>query len=98
MSMQKSRWSKVYESSEEELLDFLRQRNVHAERIAVEAMSEPTQQSADLETTIWCAEGSFTLSGDSTTISVQPGDAVRIDADTTYSLRPGISGYVCYRN
>jgi homogentisate 1,2-dioxygenase len=96
MGMQKIRWSKVYESSEEELLDFLRQRNIQAERTVVEAMSEPDTHNADGETTVWCAEGSLSISDEHSSLSVQPGDAVRIPNATSYNLRPGISGYVCY--
>jgi mannose-6-phosphate isomerase class I len=96
MSIQKIRWSKVYESSEEELMEFLSSRKLQATRIAAEASTEQLQQSSKTDTTIWCAEGSLTLRTDGSSISLQPGDAVRIAADTACDLHAGITGYVCY--
>jgi quercetin dioxygenase-like cupin family protein len=96
MSIRKIRWSKVYESTEEELHGFLAARNIQAERIAGEAMTEQAQQQAEHNITIWCAEGSLSVRTGSTSTSLQPGDALQIDAGTSYDLRAGISGYVCY--
>lgn len=96
MSMQKTRWSKVYESSEEELSAFLRSRNIQATRIVAEALTEQMQQVADIDSTIWCAEGSLVVRTDSGGISLQPGDTLYIDANITYDMHAGISGYVCY--
>jgi hypothetical protein len=95
MSMQKFRWSKVYESSEEELVAFLQSRGITARRVDAESDSEPSQHNDEHETTIWCAEGSLSVEG-ITRLSLQPGDAVRIAASTDYQLHPGISGYVYY--
>jgi quercetin dioxygenase-like cupin family protein len=96
MSTRKIRWSKVYESTEEELNDFLRARNIQAVRIAAEAMSEQLQQKSQQDITIWCAEGSLNVGIGPANTSLQPGDALHIDASTPYDLRAGISGYVCY--
>lgn len=96
MSIQKIRWSRVYESAEEELMAFLQSRNLHAARISAEASSEQVQRTAEQGAAIWCAEGSLSVRTGSTTTSLQPGDALRFSAETTYDLHPGISGYVCY--
>ncbi|MDB5170212.1 MAG: hypothetical protein JWN82_608 [Candidatus Saccharibacteria bacterium] len=96
MNVQKFRWSRVYESSEEELTALLQARNIKATRIAAEASSEQPQPATKRDTTIWCAEGSLVVHTSSTSTSLQPGDAVRIGADTGYDLNAGISGYVCY--
>jgi mannose-6-phosphate isomerase class I len=96
MDIKKFRWSKVYESSEEELTGVLSQRNIHSTRIVAEAFSEQTQQASPQSTTIWCAEGSLSLRTESTVMSLQPGDAVRIGPEIACDLRAGISGYVCY--
>ena len=84
--MQKFRWSKVYESSEEELTAFLRDRAIEATRIASEASSEEARQSADIGSTLWCAEGSLIIRTESTSTSLQPGDALHISAQTSYDL------------
>lgn len=92
----KFRWSKVYESSEEELIAFLQSRNLPAERITAEAFSETPQQVTVVNTTLWCAEGSLVVHQGPATTSLQPGDAVGIYANEPYSLAAGIAGYVCY--
>lgn len=96
MSVQKIRWSRVYESSEEELIVLLKNRKINAERFAAHADSDQLQYTTDKETVIWCAEGSMSIRTPATSTSLQPGDAIRIDAQTTYDLHPGISGYVYY--
>ncbi len=96
MSIQKIRWSRVYESSEEELTTLLKARKIKAIRLSAEAGSQHLQRVANGETTIWCAEGSMVVRTDTTTTPLQPGDALRLDTTTDYELRPGISGYVCY--
>lgn len=96
MSINKFRWSKVYESSEEELLEYLASKGIRTTRIAAELGSEPMHYAATADSTIWCAEGSLVIRAGSTSISLQPGDAVRISAETSYDLHAGISGYVSY--
>lgn len=96
MSFKKFRWSLVYESSEEELVDLLQDREAHAKRIHTETDGGQIEKHAEHDITIWCAEGSCTLKIDSTNISLQPGDAVRIDTGTTYALQPGIADCVYY--
>jgi mannose-6-phosphate isomerase class I len=92
----KFRWSKVYESSEEELVLFLQSRNLQARRINADSMTEAVQQTAESERTLWCAEGSLSVQQESTITPLQPGDAVRVATNAPYTLTPGIAGYVCY--
>lgn len=96
MSIQKIRWSKVYESSEEELVAYLQSRNLQAQRITADELKTKNQQASEHDFTIWCAEGSLVLRLGSAAISLQPGDAVRINANTTYDLLAGMTGYACY--
>ena len=96
MAMQKFRWSRVYESSEEELVDFLRQRNITAERFVAESDHDPHSRTASTDQRLWCAEGSLSIQAKEQNISLQPGDGIRLEAQTNYTLQPGISGYVCY--
>ncbi len=96
MSNKKIRWSKVYESSEEELVEFLRVRNLQAQRTTAEESSTQLQHKSEHDFTIWCAEGSLVLRQDAASISLQPGDAVHVDALVPYDLLAGMTGYVCY--
>ncbi len=98
MSLRKFRWSKVYESSEEELTDFLQARNIAATEFSAEAFDTSESQSSNKETTIWCAEGSLTFHSTDATVSLQPGDALHIPDGATYTLVAGISGYLCYHS
>jgi len=96
MKLQKFRWSKVYESAEEELLDLLQAKNVVAKRQEAEAFSELSQQTPAQESILWCAESSFSLSVCSQDLSMQPGDAIRIPAQTAYKITAGLTGCVWY--
>jgi len=96
MSIQKSRWSRVYESSEEELQAFLQSRGLTAERLTLAEFDEADQPDSGQPITLWCAEGSMTLQSASGKLSLQPGDTARIPAATSYRLLAGISGCVYY--
>ena len=96
MGFKKFRWSRVYESSEEELVAFLHARKISSERIHAQASAEQTEQHARSATTIWCAEGSLVLKTASSSTSLQPGDALRIEENTTYSVQPGFADCIYY--
>jgi len=98
MKLKKFRWSQVYESSEEELLDFMQARKITAERWEAESGEELKERNIDHETTIWCAEGSLTMHIDGRAISMQPGDALRVPANSALEVNAGISGCVCYES
>jgi mannose-6-phosphate isomerase class I len=96
MSITKTRWSRVYESSEEELLDFLHSRNLTAERIHLTEFETTSQPATDAGRRLWCAEGSMTVRLASTKVSAQPGDSVQLPSNTEFELLAGISGCVYY--
>lgn len=96
MKLQKFRWSRVYESTEEELVGFLQSRKLAPTHWAAEAFTEPTAHTPEQDTTVWCAEGSFSLKAGGQSFSMQPGDALSIKAGTSFEITPGISGYICY--
>lgn len=96
MSVRKFRWSQVYESSEEELIAFFQTRNITGERIHAEADTEHTGQRAENPTTVWCAEGSLIVKTTSNSMSLQPGDALRLESNTVYSILPGIASCTYY--
>lgn len=96
MKVQKFRWSKVYESSEEELTQLLDAQNIAAERWTADEFHTFGQQMFENNTTIWCAEGSLTFHIDDKNISMQPGDGLRIPAQVEFDATAGMSGCVCY--
>lgn len=97
MQTRKYRWSKVYESSEEELNEILRSQNINAQRLATDTHGDVQNFTTTQPTTIWCAEGSCTLIASGKTISLQPGDAVQLPTSVDYEITAGISGYVYYQ-
>lgn len=96
MMIQKFRWSKVYESSEEELKQLLQARRIEAQCITGMAESQQLQLVSDKESTLWCAEGSLMVRTENTTTPLQAGDGLRLVAGTTYDVHAGIAGYVYY--
>jgi len=98
MTLRKYRWSRSYESAEEELVRLLEAKAIHAERWVGEEYEsyEPHKHPKDKQ--LWCVEGSieFTINGKS--ISLQAGDGLDIPAHTTHSAVAGFSGVVCYES
>lgn len=98
MKLQKFRWSKVYESGEAELVEFLETRNISAKHWPLKAEDEPGQRFLETATTLWCAEGSFKLWTDGNSVSMQPGDGVKIPAESSIKLEPGMFDSVIYES
>jgi len=96
LKLRKFRWSKVYESSEEELREFLLARQIESQHWTAEAFQEFGERQLEQAMTLWCAEGSLTARVDGTTVSLQPGDAVAIPPAVSYSLKAGMAGCICY--
>jgi len=96
MQVRKYRWSKHYESAEEELINLLAAKHIDAERWAADEMEifDPHVHAEDHH--IWCAEGSIIFTIDNQRISIQPGDTLDIPANTFHEAVAGISGCVCY--
>jgi hypothetical protein len=95
MPVRKFRWSKDYESAEEELIHLLDRKSIHATRIHVEPhekISIPITHSIH----IWCAEGSFTLNINTVHFSMQPGDALDIPDRVDVSGQSGMTGCAFY--
>ena len=95
MQLQKFRWSKVYESPEEELVRFLESRNIKSKRSTAEEFADFYGSPED-DCTMWCAEGSFKLQVNEQKFSMQPGDAIRIPANNAYQANAGMSGCTYY--
>ena len=98
MNIRKYRWSKHYESAEEELLSLFKTKRIHAQAWTAEPMEGFPPVVHQHDTQIWCAEGSIIFTVDNQRYSLQPGDALDIPANIFYEANAGISGAVCYQN
>jgi hypothetical protein len=96
MKLQKFRWSKVYESSEEELHEFLSARNITATSWHLEEFVPTEARVVAHDTTIWCAEGSANFRLNDASFSMQPGDGMTIPTNSTLQITAGMSGCICY--
>lgn len=96
MRPRKTRWSKVYESSEEELVAFLQARGVPASRWTADEFEAVPERTLVVATDIYLAEGSASFRAGSQDYSMQPGDAIRLPAGIVLTISAGMSGCVCY--
>lgn len=97
MKLQKFRWSRVYESSEEELTDVLYVQDIQAARHHIEEFQVLETSAFDADTIMWCAEGSIIFDFGSERISLQAGDGLNIPANYGFTATAGISGCVYYQ-
>lgn len=95
MPYKKYRWSRDYESAEEELQQHLK-RYPGATRWSGEAGQSYEQHAHEYDKKLWCAEGSIIYTIDGVRVSLQPGDALDLMANTQHQAVAGISGCVCY--
>lgn len=103
MQLRKYRWSKDYESAEEELEALFAHKKITAEKWHAEEFEEFPAHSHGYDKQLWCAEGSivFTVDDGSSQgkrISMQPGDALDLPSGTTHSAVAGFTGAVCYES
>lgn len=97
MHIKKHRWSRTYEAAEVELIEILGSSfDNMPQRITV-----PDQEIIELattdETSIWCAEGSLTISNDTQRVALQAGDTVVLSASQKYEILSGFTGCVYYQ-
>ena len=98
MSVKKFRWSKDYESAEEELITLLQRKNITAHRVHVDPHEDMELNKLKLPVQIWLAEGSCTISVSTQHYSLQPGDAIDIPHDSDISGNSGMTGCAYYWN
>ncbi len=96
MILRKYRWSRHYESAEEELLGILKAKHIDAERWHAEEYEVFSTHKHALDKQLWCAEGSITFSINGVAMSLQTGDTLDLPAGIEHSAQAGISGCVCY--
>ena len=98
MQLRKYRWSRHYESAEEELFELLRVKNITAERWESEAGEEFAAHAHDYDKQLWCAEGSMVLHINDKKYSLQPGDTLDLPAGTKHEATVGMTGVVCFES
>ncbi|MDB5166657.1 MAG: hypothetical protein JWM37_729 [Candidatus Saccharibacteria bacterium] len=96
MTARKYRWSKTYESAEEELTALLAHKNITAERWSIDAFENRVAEPAPSGRRLWCAEGSTTVIVNEKNYSLQPGDTLDIAAPGAYQAIAGLNGCSCY--
>jgi quercetin dioxygenase-like cupin family protein len=98
MNLRKYRWSKHFESAEEELVAHLAARHIDAERWAADSNEDFAPHTHPQNKTLWCADGSIIFTVDGKIISLQPGDTLEIPAGTVHGGTAGLFGCVCYES
>lgn len=96
MNVRKYRWSKHYESAEEELVALLAAKHIQAKRWTVEGSEILASVINDADKRIWCAEGTIIFTVNGKQFSLQPGDTLDLPAGTTYDATAGLFGVACY--
>jgi hypothetical protein len=96
MQLKKYRWSRDYESAEEELQQLFSRHHYEPVRWHGSEHQVYGLKTAIQDTKLWCAEGSIFYSVSGQRYSLQPGDALDIPEGADYEAVAGISGCVCY--
>ncbi|MDB5175968.1 MAG: Cupin 2 conserved barrel domain protein [Candidatus Saccharibacteria bacterium] len=99
MELKKYRWSRTYESSEEELTAALSDHDdddSEGERWTQESGYIFDLHTHDTNRQIYCVEGSITFTADNKVFYLQAGDTLDIPAHLPHSAVVGFSGCVCY--
>lgn len=96
MDLKKYRWSRDYESAEEELYTLFEAKKIVAQRWTADEFEVFESHSHNYDKKLWCAEGSIMLTVEGKRFSLQPGDALDLPADTEHQAVAGITGCVCY--
>ncbi len=96
MILKKYRWSRDYESAEEELQTLFVNKKIEPSRWCAEEYQIFDKHSHEYDKKVWCAEGSIIFTLGDRRVSLQPGDALDLPARTLHSAAAGISGCVCY--
>ncbi len=102
MQLRKYRWSRDYESAEEELIQLLARKKITAERWVGEPSHKFETHKHDYDKQLWCAEGSIVIHAvihdQSKAITLQSGDALDLPAGTEHHALVGFSGCAIYES
>lgn len=98
MQLRKYRWSRAYESAEEELIQLLASKKITAERWAADPGEAFGPHSHAFDKQLWCAEGSIVITVGEQSITLQSGDALDLPANTIHQALAGFSGCALYES
>ncbi|MDZ7744176.1 MAG: hypothetical protein U5K77_00225 [Candidatus Saccharibacteria bacterium] len=98
MKLRKHRWSRAYESAEEELELFLEKHNIQADRWTAEPGEAIPGEASKQDKRLWCAEGTVIYAVNGQDISLQPGDTLDIPAQMYHEAQTGLGGCICYQH
>lgn len=98
MQLKKYRWSRAYESAEEELTNLLASKKITAERWTAEGYEIFAAHSHNHDKQLWCAEGSIVLTIDNKATTLQSGDVLDLPAHTIHQATAGFSGCALYES
>lgn len=98
MTHKKYRWSKVYESAEEELVELLQIKGITATRHEIDSYETLALPARSTPITIWGAEGTAIFMIDDTRISMQPGDTVDIPVEASCTITTTFSTFAWYES
>lgn len=98
MQLRKYRWSRDYESAEEELAGLLAAKKITATRWAAAEYADFPIHTHDYDKQLWCVEGSIAFMVNDRNFSIQPGDTLDIPAGLPHSAAAGFAGSVCYES
>ena len=98
MILRKYRWSRDYESAEEELIAILAHKNIDAERWHADEYEDFPPHTHALDKRLWCVEGSIEFIIDDKSMWLQAGDAFELPSGTIHRAKAGFSGCVCYES
>lgn len=96
MTPKKYRWSKVYESAEEELVDFLASRGITAERHEIDSYDTHTLPKRATMSSIWGVEGTAIFLVNGVRFSIQPGDVLDIPPQAEATITTALSNFAWY--
>ena len=98
MQLKKYRWSRAYESAEEELIQLLARKKITADRWVAEGGQVFEPHSHALDKQLWCAEGSIVITVDNKRITLQSGDVLDLPAHMIHRAEAGFSGCALYES
>lgn len=98
MNPKKYRWSKVYESAEEELIELLRAKRITAERHEVDSYETKELPPRTEVTRLWSVEGTAFAIIDGVRFSMQPGDVLDIPSQKSCIITTAFSPFAWYES
>lgn len=98
MSPKKYRWSKVYESAEEELLGFLQYKKINAQRHEMDGYETRKLTPSPDVIQLWGVEGTAKIAVNGSQFSLQPGDTLDIPPNAEATISTAFSNFAWHQS